>query len=350
MSMDVRRRANGAFRSCLSLIALGILGAFAVVGRADDDGVNGHRKVDDGSFVVMTFNTGTTLGLRHDDPPNDEYTSAEARISDEWYGNGLAWRDAIEAVQRFLREVDPDIVAFQEMFYPEECSKIPERARAGFVCETWKSGDESVARVVLGEDYQIAYHPGKPNKCVAVHRRLGTIRGYDEKSTTNWLEGAPVKGCGGGARVARATIDRPNRETLTVISIHGTSGRKPVDQECRVRQIERIFVDFGDGKPGVRGNRNVILGDFNTDPGRVASIDKSAARWNDFVGHGKPFNFISKVGVDAPRAYQGFVDIDHVVSDTFHGTCHYPGVDQGSEPVFNGVYFDHTPVVCKLTE
>jgi hypothetical protein len=249
-----------------------------------------------------------------------------------------------------MQKVDPDIVAFQEMYYPEDCSKIPEQARAGFVCDKWTSGDESVARVVLGGDFQIGYHPGKPNKCVAVHRRFGTIRGYDEESTANWLEGAPVKGCGGGARVARATIDRANGETLTVISIHGTSGRKPVDQECRVRQIERVFVDFGDGKPGVRRNRNVILGDFNTDPGLAALIDKSAARWNDFVGPGKDFHYISKVGGDAPRAYQGFVDIDHVVSDTFQGTCRYPGVDKGSEPVFKGVYFDHTPVVCTLTE
>lgn len=43
-------------------------------------------------------------------------------------------------------------------------------------------------------------------------------------------------------------------------------------------------------------------------------------------------------------------DIDHVVSDVFDGTCHYPGVDEGSEPVFEGVYFDHTPVVCALSE
>lgn len=332
------------------LIALVITGKFVVACQAEDHRATRRGEVDGSSFVVMTFNTGTTLRLRHDDPPDDGYTSAEARISDAWYGNGLAWRAAVEAVQRFLRKVDPDIVAFQEMYYPESCSKIPENARAGFICETWKSGDESVARVVLGDDYQIACHPGKPNKCVGVHRRFGTIRGYDDESAANWLEGAPVKGCGGGARVARGIIDRTNGETLTVISIHGTSGRTAVDQECRVRQIERIFVDFGDGAAGVRGTPNLILGDFNTDPSRAASIDKSAARWNDFVGAGKTFHFISKVGADAPRAYQGFADIDHVVSDVFHGTCHYPGVDEGSEPVFEGVYFDHTPVVCTLSE
>lgn len=309
----------------------------------------GDRSGGDKSFVVMTFNTGTTPRLRHDDPPDDGYTSKEAEISDAWYGNGLAWRDAIKAVRGFMQKVDPDIVAFQEIFYPEECSRIPGEARAGFVCDTWSSGDPGVARVVLGEEYQIAYHPGKPNKCVAVHRRFGTFRGHKDDTSTNWLEGFPLKGCGSGARVARAIIDRANGETLTVISIHGTSGRLPKDQRCRVRQVERIFTDFGDGAPAVTDKHNLILGDFNSDPGRAASIDKSAARWNDFVGEGKAFQFISKVGPAAPRAYQRFADIDHVVTDSFRGTCQYPGVDEGSQPVYKGTYFDHVPVVCTLS-
>jgi endonuclease/exonuclease/phosphatase family metal-dependent hydrolase len=318
-------------------------------GRANGEEV-GELRHDRQTFVVMTFNTGTTLKLRHQDPPDDGYTSKEAQISDTWYGNGLAWREAIDAVRRFMRKVDPDIVAFQEMFYCEDCPKIPRGARKGFICETWTAGDPTVARLVLGNDYQIAYHPGKPNKCLAVHRRFGTIRGYDENSSANWLEGFPIVGCGSGARMARAIVERVNGQTLTVVSIHGTSGMSAKDQKCRVRQVERIFLDFGDGAPAVSGKQNIILGDFNTDPGRAAAIDASAARWNDFVGEGKAFRFNSKLGTDAPRAYQGFADIDHVVSDSFRGTCEYPGVDEGSEPVFQGTYFDHVPVVCTLRD
>jgi endonuclease/exonuclease/phosphatase family metal-dependent hydrolase len=315
--------------------------------------VDGNAKaagVDDSSFVVMTFNTGTTLRLRHDGPPDDGYDTAKARISDEWYGDGLAWRKAVEAAGRFVRNIEPDIVAFQEMFYCEECANVPPDAREGFVCETWSSGDATVARVVLGEDYQIAYHPGKPNKCIAVHRRFGSIRGYKDDAPANWLEGFPVKGCGSGARVARAVIDREAGEPLTVVSYHGTSGLSPADQACRIRQIEQIFDDFGDGAPAANGAQNIILGDFNADPGRAAAIDKSAARWNDFVGAGKRFHFISKTGPTAPRAYQGFADIDHVVSDVFHGESRYPGVDAGSAPVFDGVYFDHVPVICTVSK
>lgn len=333
----------------LLVAILGTVGAWPA-GCCADEVRDDDARTADKSFVVMTFNTGTTLGLRHDDPPEDGYGSAQAKTSDAWYGNGLAWRPAIEAVRKFLRQVDPDVVAFQEMFFPEEGANIPPEARAGFVAETWAQGDPSVARMVLGEDYQIAFHPGKTNKCLAVHRRFGTIRGYKADAAVNWLEGAPVKGCGGGARVARAIVDRTHGEPLTIICLHGTSGMKAADQDCRVQQVERIFVDFGDGAPGVRGKQNLILGDFNTDPGKAPAIDKSAVRWNDFVGPGKAFHFLSKVGAGAPRAYQGFADIDHIVSDAFRGECRYVGVDEGTERVFDGVYFDHVPVVCTIKE
>lgn len=348
--MNLRQRHHKDFRRLRVAGILVLLGGLAISCHADSDGTATHHSAENGSFVAMTFNTGTTPRLRHDDPPDDGYSSTEAGISDRWYGNALAWSDAVKAVRRFVQKVDPDIVAFQEIFYPEECSKIPAAARAGFVCGGWTAGDPSVARVVLGKDYQIAYHPGKPNKCVAVHRRFGSIRGYKDDSSDNWLEGFQLKGCGSGARVARAIIARVNGETLTLISIHGTSGMTPADQKCRVRQVEQIFVDFGDGAPAANGKQNLILGDFNTDPGRAASIDKSAARWNDFVGDGKAFHFISKVGADAPRSYQAFADIDHLVSDVFHGTCQYRGVDEGSDRVFDGVYFDHVPVVCMISK
>jgi len=298
----------------------------------------------------MTFNVGTTLGLPHDDDPADGYRQAEAQISDRWYGNGLAWREAITEVRKLVQAVDPDIVAFQEIFDCRECANIPIEKHNGFICEDWSPGDMNVAQSVLGNDYQIAYHPGKRSKCLAIHKRFGTLLGCSGDDCDAALDGYSIEGCGSGARVARARVRRVNGDLLTVISIHGTSGFKAADQECRVRQVERIFVDFGDGKPGVTGNQNLILGDFNTDPGRAASLDVSARRWNDFVGKGKPFHYISLSGPDAPKAYRGFADIDHIVADAFRGECTYRGVGQGSPPVWKGVYFDHVPVICTLSK
>lgn len=307
-----------------------------------------------GSIVVLTFNTGTTPRLKHDAKRSDGYGNAEAAISDQWYGNGLAWKPAMDAVQEMVSGVDPDVVAFQEIFDCRNCDAIPADARRGFVCEDYRDGEPGVAEQVLGEDYQIAYHPGKTSKCLAVHRRLGRLRGTEpdgpaSRPTRLVLEGAPVAGCGSGARVARGYVDLPDGTTLTLISLHGTSGFKPADKQCRVRQIERIFVDWGDGRPGVSPQNNVILGDFNTDPGRAADLDRSAARWNNFVGPGKPFHFVSKLGPDVAPSYAALADIDHVVADAYVGTCRRLGVDPGTQAVYEGIYFDHVPVVCTLT-
>jgi len=314
-----------------------------------DTQLDGNRAAGS-SIVARTFNVGTTLGLPHDEDLEDGYTRAEARISDDWYGNGLAWREAIIAVRKLVQAVDPDVVAFQEIFDCRECASIPVTKHKGFICEDWAPGDPNVAQSVLGNDYQIAYHPGKRSKCLAIHKRFGSLIGCSGDDCDDALGGDPIKGCGSGARVARGRVKRRNGDVVTIISIHGTSGFKAADQGCRAKQVERIFVDFGDGKPGVSGNRNLILGDFNTDPGRAASLDISAGRWSDFVGKGKPFQFVSLVGPSAPRSYRGLADIDHIVTDAFRGKCTYRGVGHELPPVWKGVYFDHVPVICTLSE
>jgi hypothetical protein len=43
-------------------------------------------------------------------------------------------------------------------------------------------------------------------------------------------------------------------------------------------------------------------------------------------------------------------DIDHIVTDAFRGKCTYRGVGHQSPPVWKGVYFDHVPVICTLSE
>ena len=69
---------------------------------------------------VVTFNTGGGAGGEPDHP--DGFTEIEADYSDEHYGNGLAWIGAIDATRAFFAEIQPDVVAFQEIFHPEECA------------------------------------------------------------------------------------------------------------------------------------------------------------------------------------------------------------------------------------
>jgi len=108
-----------------------------------------------------------------------------------------------------------------------------------------------------------------------------------------------------------------------------------------------VFVDIGDGEPGASGEQNLILGDLNTDPGRMADNDASAARWNDFVT-GDPFFFVTAVGEDAPPTYANLANIDHVISDAATGSCWHAGVDDGHPDVIDAIYFDHVPAVCSL--
>ncbi len=302
------------------------------------------------AFVAATFNTGTSEEMGHDDPPDDGYTSAHAAISDQYYGDGLAWRPAVEAARIFLDEVRPDVIGFQEIFYSDWCADIPPAAVTDFVCEIWQPGDPTVARVILGADYQIMCNPGYPDKCAAVRKDFGSFAGCEEDFCLEGMTGYPIEGCGSrGARLGRARIELAAGGELTLVALHGTSGMSADDYACRVEQIEQIFVDLGDGEPGANGQRNLILGDFNTDPGRMTDWDDSAVRWNDFVGDDQPFHFVTRVGDDAPGSYLGMFDIDHVVSDTFDGDCWRAGLE-GHPQVIEARYFDHMPVVCSISE
>lgn len=301
-----------------------------------------------GTFVAVTFNCGTSEGMAHDAPPDDGYSSEHAALSDRWYGDGLAWSPAVEAAKRFFREADPDVVVFQEIFWTGECPGISGEAHLDFACETWSPGDPTVAQQVLGEGWQVMCHPGKPDKCAAVHRRFGRFRGCDGDFCLDGLNGARVEDCGSGSRVGRAVIDLAGGGALTLVNVHGSSGFSRDDMACRERQFRQVFVDLGDDRPAASGETNLVMGDLNTDPGRAAWIDPSAALWNEFVGPGLPFHLISDSGAEAVPTYAGLFNIDHVAGDRLTGDCWTAGITEGRTPVTEAVYFDHHPVVCTI--
>lgn len=299
------------------------------------------------SFRVMTFNTGTGAN-----PPFNQmgYTNAMASISDQFYGNGLAWVEAIDDLRTFIANTDVDVVVFQEIFHPEDCANIPISARIGFVCETWSPGGPTVAQMVLGPGWQVACHFGKNDKCAAVRRRFGTFVGCNGSLCLDGLAGTPIAGCGDGSRVGSGVIRLTSGSTLTVVNVHGTSGLSRADRDCREEQFEQVFEELVDrihlSSPHVD---NIVLGDFNTDPGRNTSFDSSARRLNDFVGGDYAFQYISEVGANAPPSYSGLFNIDHVISDQFVGECWTAGVTPNHPDVTDIVIFDHKPLVCDLT-
>jgi len=282
---------------------------------------------------AITYNTGTTQGLPHEADLTDGYGDAEALLSDTWYGDGMAYPPAIDAVTAFLARADADIIAFQEIFDPNDCPTIPPEAQLPFICSGWSPGDPTVAEAVTGAGYQVVCHPGKSDKCLAVHERVGVLQ--------DPLEGREVDGCGSGSRVARAVIPG----VLTIVSVHGNSGVTGEDQDCRARMVDEIF---GGDAPLADAPVTLILGDLNTDPGRWAEIDSSAAAWQANVGEGTEFEWLTDIGPDAEPNYQTLVNIDHMAGRGITGSCFTEGISEGTSVVYSGTYFDHHPVVCDL--
>jgi len=304
-------------------------------------------------FVVVTFNTGTTEALNHESD-GDGYGEEQARFSNDYYGDGLAWVPAVEAVTDWFATLKPDVVVFQEIFYSDECVGIPVEAQIGFVCETWSPGDPTVVQVVLGSDYQVACHPGNSDKCLAVKKSFGSIRQCeDEDFCIEGLDGEVIEGCQSRARVARATIDLVSGGEITAVNLHGTSGLSENDIDCRVQQVEQVFINM-DGEPAANGARNVVMGDLNTDPERIpGSLDDSVKAWNDYVGGNQPFQWVSDDTATFIAEIPGLpisspLAIDHVISDTFAGSCYVPGSSDGYPAVYSNVYFDHRPQVCDI--
>jgi len=301
-------------------------------------------------FDAITYNVGTNDGLDHNADPLDGYTHVEAAISDDWYGNGLAWLPAIQAATSFFASQQPEVVAFQEIFYSPDCATIPIAYHPGFECETWQPGDPIVAERVLGPNYQIACNLGKPDKCLAVRTDFGQFVGCTGTLCLDGLDGVNIPGCGSGSRIGRGTVQLASGGTLTLVSVHGTSGIADADRDCRVAQFAQIFDDF-DGEPAANGFVNLIMGDFNVDPARWIGFDPSANLLDvhsPYLGGGF-FDYVSDVGPTATPTYLGYFNLDHQISAALSGSCTAPGVD-GVPPVFATTYFDHTPIVCSVPE
>lgn len=308
-------------------------------------------------LTVLTFNTGTSTGLRHDaDDPDDGYSSATAQLVDAHYGNAMAWRPAEEAVTAWLATVQPDVVGFQEIGSDAVCDTLPDTfdpAAHDLLCDPPDPSGRTQPQRVLGEGHQVACHPGKPDKCLGVRTAFATIRGCDDDLCLEGLEGREVPGCGSGARVAAATLDRPDGTALRVVHIHGSSGISVDEAACRVAQLEAVF-DGTDDAPPLVGDGTLpvlVLGDLNTDPTRFAATDASARYLLDLVDD-TPFAFHTDISEDGPRPYAGLASIDHVLSDHLEGDCTAVGLDPDGpegDPFGGFTFFDHRPILCRLT-
>lgn len=299
-------------------------------------------------FVALTFNTGSGASVLDD---SADFGPTQSDQGDEHYGNGLAWDDAITRTAAFLADLEPDLIGFQEIFHAPECDEVPTEAHAGFICERWQAGEPTVLEEVVSDAYQLACHVGTPDECIAVHERFGRIRGCDDRFCLEGVLGGPVgEDCSSKTRVGRVTLDLTDGGELTVVHVHANSGGTPEDDACREVEIDQIFVDQGDGQPAARGERNLILGDFNSDPWRFEGVLGSADRWNQYV-EDEGYRFLLGDDGEGWATYGGLIQIDHLVGDAFEPVSCQTAGEHGPEPltpVLPYVHFDHQPVWCTL--
>lgn len=292
---------------------------------------------------VVSLNTGSGKTVKVPAEDNAGFGPEQAETADHWYGNGLAWPSVMQDLQAFFKQVDADIVGLQEIFYSGHCPDIPKSAHQGFVCENWQAGDRTVAELILGDAYQIACHPGRPDKCLAVHRRLGQFDNCDQNFCPEGLTSLDDGLCGTGGRAAGAKVHLKAGGTLSLVHIHATSGVSLRDARCRSQQIKAAFTsettapEFG-----------LVLGDFNTDPGRLTWIDPAARTLARQARPPSHYRFISDVGFFTQPTFLSFLNIDHVLAAGMEGECWYPGRTPEEPAVSTYTYLDHTAIVCDL--
>jgi len=322
-------------------------------GRAGE-ALRGDAALPPVTFTVMTFNTGTTAQALHDKDEEagngDGYTSEHAAWISEHYGNNLAWKPAEEALRQFIAKQAPDIIAFQEMFYDPWCANQPDPPdHLDLVCEGYDPASLLTVERLVGPDYRVVSAMGHPDNWIAVRRDFGTIEGCPDQGP--WVDGSQgfgIPDCCSGARVSSVDVILADGRRLTVVDVHTNAGMKDEDMACRVLQFEQVFLDRGDGIPAASGSANVVMGDMNTDFFLFAGADPSVDRWNDFVGPGKAFHYVSSDSADGPATHATGMRLDHVASDALAGTCFVAGESEGTDPVMESTFFDHRPVVCEV--
>jgi len=306
------------------------------------------------TFTVLSFNVGTTDKLQHDkdeaEGAGDGYTSAHAARNASHYANNLAWWPAEEALTTWLGETRPEVVLFQELFHDPWCDDIETDPAFDFICHGMDPARPRQAQRLLGDDYDVACAPGHPDNCVGVLRSFGRIQGCPETGPCDIdLDGMPPpSGCTGGARVATAVIELTDGRLLHAVDVHTVAGITDENMACRVEQFHQVFVDRGDGKPAAWGANNVVGGDMNMDPFLWAGLDPSADAWNQYVGDGKPFHYLSSDGPEGTPTIATLFRIDHVVSDALVGSCVVVGATEGVPPVLETSYWDHRPLLCEV--
>jgi triacylglycerol lipase len=265
-----------------------------------------------------------------------------------------------------IAAIDPDVVALTEVLPPELCDDATVSAASPYNSCSLETQEPPQAVRLLGEDYAVACADVTPWDCLAVHHRVGSIDACPEGYCGPALETVTAPdGCDQGFQGALADVEL-DAIPIRVIVAHPDS----MDEDCRSTHVRAMF----DHVPQDR--ETLLLGDMNLDPYRDSpEDDPSVAVWNEHVGAGGTFAYLSGIAEHDPPyftlvpaesqaldptgevtdgiaiedewAYAGTVD--HVAATRgLGGSCVTLGEAPGTERLDGGGGMDHRALDCRV--
>ncbi len=260
----------------------------------------------------------------------------------------LCQLDVEQRLTENLQQVQPDMIALQEVFASYQCQDIQDPAD-WHVCSI--AQDPPQARRLLGDEYSIVCEPNSQFECIAVHRDAGEIvgcpvGGYCDNARTP----VPLPGCDAGFSISAVTVRLVNGAVFDVVNIHPAS----FSESCRADLLQRALLGDETSPSIIQEEKVLIMGDFNMDPWR--GQDRSTEVWTNFFEQGwagMPLAYHSGIAEKDPPYYtlHFFVKrtLDLVVSNFAEGVCQVWGETPGTARLDGGVGNDHRALYGILT-
>ncbi|MFH1537657.1 MAG: hypothetical protein ABIH66_01770 [bacterium] len=253
-----------------------------------------------------------------------------------------------------IAKLKPDIVALQEVLDFKWCEGWKEKSPKNICYRYEEREPKHQARRLLGDGYTIVCDGGANFECTGVRVGVGEVKQCPEGELCRAGEAvrAPLpEGCEDKASISAIDVAINDFE-MRIVNAHPQSQ----GNACRGAHVRALFEGTEGGTPVASTDFNLlIMGDMNLDPYREVD-DESISVWNEHVGEGKDFYYLSGPAEHDPpyKTCAGRL-LDHVVTNFAKGSCKTLGEAPGTERL-DGVEKDkvvpesndHRAILCEI--
>lgn len=257
--------------------------------------------------------------------------------------NNLCDKNVEQRIAASIRQLRPDIVAFQEVMAPSQCADDETQLS---VCGLEDNGPQ--VRRLVGQEYSLVCDVRNGYECVGIHVDVGEILDCPRGDMcVNARTVGPIDGCDNGFTASVATVQLDTNDRFDLANIHLQSS----SDLCRI-QLLNSLLDENDRSPVLIERNAIITGDFNLDPWRDSS--QSASVWEDkrrSGWHGSSFQYLSGISERDPPYFTSFPfrkTVDFVVSNFAAGQSVVLGESPGTSRLDGGSGMDHRAIFTIL--